>query len=494
VRSSLNSPDRRVRSKRPLPHSPSTLLVSALPDRPVFSAIDATLYNPAAFPLRRIRERREEIDEDLNAVRADLKFNFAEGSNSFIKAGVKHTDRVKKRDNRQSLKEAVGTSTLGGIGQTLPAPEDFYNGEYVFGPTINYQGVLDYYRANPSLIALNAVTTAVNDASLDYRIHEKIYAGYAMASIELGDLTAIGGVRIERTEGTYKANEIRASTGIAPLTFDHNYSHVLPSLHLNYSAASNLKLRAAWTNTIGRPNYDASVPTFIEDSGVGTAGNPNLKPYTSMGLDFSAEYYPGTDSIFSLGVFYKHLKNPIFTQTIQNTSFAGIPLTSLSQPQNAESGRLFGIEANAQQRFTFLPAPLDGFGVSVNGTYVSSKVKVPGRLSEDLPFFGQSDWILNASLFYEKGPFEARVGVAYRSAFIANVGSPAQGVTADVYEAGRTGVDARISYKLFKGVEVFGSLSNIADAPLNYYQTNKQQTYSREIYGFNGDFGVSVKF
>jgi TonB-dependent receptor len=299
----------------------------------------------------------------------------------------------------------------------LPTPGDFYDGDYNFGPTINYQAVLDYYKANPGLIALNATQTAINDKSLDYHIHEKIYAGYGMASLTFGDLTAIGGIRVERTEGSYDAFQIRTTTGISPLAFDHDYTHVLPSVHLNYRARPDVTLRAAWTNTIGRPNYDASVPTFTEDSGAGTAGNPDLKPYTSMGLDFSAEYYPGADSILSIGAFYKKLKNPIFTQTTQNTSFAGVPLLTLSQPQNAKSGELFGIEANAQRRFTFLPAPFDGLGLSVNGTYVSSKVKVPGREAEDIPFFGQSKWIANAALFFEKGPIEARFAVAYRTAY-----------------------------------------------------------------------------
>ncbi len=473
-------------------------LSSALP---LFSALDPRLLSAANFPLRRIRERREEIDEDLHALRVDLKLALDEESDSFIKVGGKYIDRVKNRDNRQSQRDAVGTSTLAGTGAVLPQPDDFYDGDYVFGPTIDYRAVLAYYAANPNLIALNAAQTAINDRSLDYRIHEKIYAGYGMANVVLGDLTAIGGVRVERTEGRYDAFQLRTVAGTttaSPLTFDNRYTHVLPSVHLNYRARPDVTLRAAWTNTIGRPNYDAAVPTFTVESGTtgdtGTAGNPGLKPYTSMGLDFSAEYYPGRDSILSLGAFYKRLKNPIFTQTVQNTSFAGIPLLSLSQPQNADSGKLFGIEVNAQRRFTFLPAPFDGFGASVNATYVSSSVKVPGREAEDIPFFGQSDWIANAALFYEKGPFEARFAVAYRSSFIANVGNATQRSTADIYEAGRTVLDARVSYKVIEGVEVFGSLSNLNKAPLTYYQTNDRQTYSRQIYSFNGDFGVSVRF
>jgi TonB-dependent receptor len=196
----------------------------------------------------------------------------------------------------------------------------------------------------------------------------------------------------------------------------------------------------------------------------------------------------------SVGVFFKRLKNPIFTQTVQNTSFAGVPLVSLSQPRNATSGELFGVEAQVQQRFTFLPQPLDGFGVSANVTYVTSSVEVPGREAEDIPFFGQSDWIANAALFFERGPFEARVAVSHRSKFIVNVGNAVQRAQADIYEGGRTVVDARASLKLLDNLEVFTAFSNINKAPLLYFQTERSQVFARESYSFNADFGVSVRF
>jgi len=462
---------------------------------PVFAAIDPRLFDPANFPLRRIRERREQIDEDLHTARADLKIGLDDEKRSFLKIGGKYIDRTKTRDNRQPQRELIGSSsTLGSIGQFGNPPSNYYQGDYQFGPTINYQGVLDYYNANPQLLTLNAAQTAINDASLDYRIREKIYAGYAMANIVLGDLTAIGGVRVERTEGRYRANQLRTTTGITPLAFSNNYTHVLPSIHLNYRADPKLLVRAAWTNTLGRPNYDAVVPTFTEDNGAGTAGNPDLKPYTAMGFDLSAEYYPGSDSILSLGVFYKRLKNPIFTQTVRNTSFAGVPLVSLSQPQNADRGKLFGVELNAQKRFTFLPAPFDGLGASVNVTYVNSDVTVPGRESEDIPFFRQSDWIVNGAIFYEKGPFEARLALSHRTGYIENVGNATQRTAADIYEAGRTVLDGRVSLRVLQGVELFASVSNITKAPLRYYQTIPSQTYSREIYSYNADFGISVRF
>ena len=475
----------------------STLDLSS--DRPRFVAIDPTLFDPAAFPLRRIRLRRETIDEDLHTARADLRFDFDEISNSFFKLGAKFIDRTKDRDNFQSQSVPTAGITLAGTGAVLPEPEDFYEGEYVFGPAIDYRGVLDFFDANPSLLALDEVTTAFNDLASDYDINEKIYAGYAMASVELGDLTAIGGARVEHTDGRYDAFAIRDTdqdgtlelADVTALSFGKEYTHVLPSVHLTYRPMPETVLRAAWTNTIGRPNYDATVPTFEEEDGDGTAGNPDLEPYTSMGLDLSAEYYPGADSILSLAVFYKKIENPVFTRTIRDTSFAGVPLLSLSQPQNADEGELFGIEANLVTRFTFLPAPFDGLGVSANATYVDSSVTVPGREDEDIPFFRQSDWIAGGALFYEKGPFEARVAISYRDDYIVNIGSS---IASDIYNKSRFVLDARTSYRILEQVEVFVSASNLTDETLSFYQTTPDQTYSRQIYGINADFGISARF
>ena len=138
-------------------------------------------------------------------------------------------------------------------------------------------------------------------------------------------------------------------------------------------------------------------------------------------------------------------------------------LISLSQPQNGDSGELFGIEANMTTRFTFLPSPLDGLGLSANVTYVDSSVDVPGRENDDLPFFRQSRWIAGGALFYEKGPFEARFAVSYRDAYLTGVGSSAD---FDSYTDGRTVLDARIGYRIMEGIEVFGSVSNIGEEPL----------------------------
>ncbi|GAB2676864.1 TonB-dependent receptor [Aliiglaciecola aliphaticivorans] len=493
-----HTPERNDIEFRTGSNNTSTILVDS--SMPVFTDIDSALYDPESFPLRRIRLRKEAIDEDLHAFKTDVKFNFTDGTDSFFKVGMKLTDRSKERENAQELWEPTTDSTFADTGGALGDVANFYDGQYDFGPSMDYRGVMDYYYVeNIDLLELDEETTAFNDKASDYDISEKIYAGYGMASLEYGDFTVIGGVRIERTAGEYSAFAIRDTDGngdidvsdIQALNFDKDYTDVLPSLALNYRPKPEVVVRAAWTNTIGRPNYSDVVPTFEEEDGNGESGNPELEPYSSMGLDFSAEFYPDADTVMAVASFYKRIKNPIYTQTVYDTEFAGVDLLSLSQPQNANDGDLLGIELNAMTRFTSLPSIFDGFGISANLTYVDSSVDVPGREDDNLTFFRQSKWLASGALFYEKGPFDARIAFSYRDDYLNSVGSSAD---FDSYTKGRTVVDAKVAYRIQEGIEIFVSASNVSEEPLVGYQGDSSRFTSREVYGVNADFGVSARF
>ena len=80
-----------------------------------------------------------------------------------------------------------------------------------------------------------------------------------------------------------------------------SYTDVLPSLHVTYRPTDNMVIRGAWTNTIGRPNFEDVAPRLEVDDEEGEAGNADLEPFESMGLDFSFEYYLEPSGIASIG-------------------------------------------------------------------------------------------------------------------------------------------------------------------------------------------------
>ena len=463
-----------------------------------FTNIDPLYFDPNDFRFRRAFFRTEDIVEKLNAVKVDLQFDFASEQPAFVKIGGKFIDRNKDRDVSRSRFDVTRNVDLADLGLALPEPANFFGG-YPFGPTFSYPGIIDLFNADPTLFRLNGEVTLENEFNLDYTIDEKIYAGYVMGSAELGALTVLGGLRVEHTDARYGAFAVFDADGdgdlepsdITPLTGRNTYTDVLPGLHLKYAPNSDWQVRAAWTNTIGRPNYDQSVPTFAAEDGEGEAGNPDLQPFRAMGLDLSAEFYPDSESIVSAALFYKRIKNPIFNRTIFDVTFNGVDLDELTRPENADSGWLLGVEANVQYRFTMLPAPLDGLGFSLNGTYVKSRVDVFGREDENIPFFRQSKWIANAALFYERGPFEARVALSHRSPYLEAIGGDAD---EDIYFDRRTQWDAKASYRITEAFEVFGSVSNFTTTSRNEFQGIRARRLAEERYGPTFNFGVSANF
>jgi hypothetical protein len=103
----------------------------------------------------------------------------------------------------------------------------------------------------------------------------------------------IAGVRIENTSQEYQGNQYDADEDENTLTdkVSDSYINILPGLHLKYDFNKTTILRAAWTNTLARPNYFSLVPyreITREDNEI-AIGNPDLIPTTSMNFDLMFE-------------------------------------------------------------------------------------------------------------------------------------------------------------------------------------------------------------
>jgi len=313
---------------------------------------------------------------------------------------------------------------------------------------------------------LNEDEVQTEDVERDSDNDESIYAGYAMASAQLGPLTALAGARVEHTvTGSQRFQLIEDdATGTLTTTsqnFENAYTDVLPSLHLTLEAIDNLLFRAAWTNTIGRPDYvDLSGFSDVEIEPVSDTdlfvanideGNPDLQPFRAMNFDLTAEYYIPSGGLASVAGFYKRIDNPIYRfrsseRDVENPFGEGrtFERVFLSKERNADQGTILGLEATYQQPFTFLSAPLDGLGITANVTVTDSEVDVPGREGSDLPFFEQADLTYNIIPYFQKQGFEARVAWNYVGSYLRDLDD---GPAEDDYVAARTTVDLDASYR-----------------------------------------------
>ncbi|MBN8816207.1 MAG: TonB-dependent receptor [Sphingomonas sp.] len=458
-----------------------------------------------AYSLNSVNYDKRRAQEDLWQIRADFTLPIPVGDGSSIKVGAKYLHRRKTNDrNYQQYGLASGQTFTAGnasyIGDT-----SFYGDRFVFGPRIDYDRAQAYIAANPAVLsqsASNLQSTRNNSLVNDYDVTEKIIAGYAMATIKVGGLTIIPGVRIERTED-YALGKLITATSTPTQGFNsvgsRSYTYAFPGINLKFEATKDLILRGAITTSMGRPNYPDLTPFVSVDATASptaiTLGNTAIQPYKAVNFDATAEYYLGKRGIVSVGLFLKEIDNPIYTQgaTVTNVTYAGQTFATafVTQPVNADKATIKGIEFNLQYTLDFLPGPLGGLGVSANYTIVGGHGSgLPGRTGE-FPLFFQSNNIGSVQLTYEKYGISGRVAYSFRSKYLDTIGTSA---ASDQYTDFNGQLDARIGITIKKAVEVYVEGSNLNNAPWRRFIGSKSFLVEREQYGRLIKAGVQVKF
>lgn len=469
---------------------------------------NAAALDLANYRLRSYKQVSRRAQEKMDQLRVDLRIPVdALGADSFIKLGGKYLDRDRFADQTgRTLRARGAAASRTAASDSSDSVPTIFDGRYGFGGLIDFDTIQDYVFANAGDTSLFRPESdeIAQSTSEDYRVEEKVAAAYVMANIKVDELTIIPGIRVERTEGDTAAIAFTGSTTLDSSydTFGHYaYTDWFPGLNLKYEISRNLQARAAVTTAIGRPPFVQLAPTIFVNAGDNEValGNPNLKPQKSFNLDAGLEYYFPREGGMSVAVFYKRISDPIFgTTSVQSGTFAGVPLVDadVSTFINGDKATIKGIEFAVQKPLTFLPSPLDGFGINANLTLSSSDLKVPGRTIKT-PVVGQADTIASAQLYYEKYGISARVALSYRSAYLdtsegIDVSDPSG--ESDGYFGAITTVDARIGYRPAKFLEIFVEGTNLTDAVDYYYFARPSRFREAEKYGRSMRVGLTLTY
>ncbi|MBX9707921.1 MAG: TonB-dependent receptor [Caulobacteraceae bacterium] len=255
--------------------------------------------------------------------------------------------------------------------------------------------------------------------------------------------------------------------GTRTLNLSNTYEDTLPALNVSIEPVEDLIVRFAAAKVMARPALNQLTPGGTVAQGVAdvtlTVGNPFLDPIRATNYDLSIEWYPYDEALFSFALFHKSIDS--FVQTVRErlpfseTGFpndilpAGVAPTSdviFTSSRNTPGGDLDGFEITLQTPFNFLPEAFEGLGGLFNYTQVESEVEyiVSPTLGTTTrqPIVGQSPSSWSATLYYERGPFEARVSATYRDEFLIRVpGANSNDVEG---KAESTNVDMSMSYDL----------------------------------------------
>lgn len=363
------------------------------------------------------------------------------------------------------------------------------------------------------------------------------------------------GVRHESTEVESTANvsaytpyirwnsgneySLLSTGGFEYATTTGSYSKTLPSVDFDISLTDDVKLRASFSKTIARPNYNDLKGGFIWGTaprismGSASAGDPDLNPMESTNYDISAEWYYADSSYVSLGYFKKDVVDFVGSsapQVIEDSGFhtpvngprwqaavaaVGNDLGAINdyiienypdssdaatgfvyalsedpilpfevtRPINNEDVSIDGIELIVQHTFGE-----SGFGFQANATKADSDTEY-NNVSKAAQFaiYGLSD-SANFIGFYDKDGLQVRIAYNWRDDFLASGGGNPR------YTEAYGQVDASVSYELTDNLTVSLEGLNITDETTRQYGRHTGMTFNYIETGARYNLGVRYNF
>lgn len=373
--------------------------------------------------------------------------------------------------------------------------------DYVSGPDVIYYNGFDI---GPQPIYAKLLTIPQSPVTADpstfVHDNENVYAGYGQYNATIGSLDLLAGLRVENTQGTYRANALTTdasgNTLITPSVSQHSYTNFFPDVSVKYPYSEQLQFRLSYSTAIARPGFNQITAARSIDLQnavpIVTQGNPELKPTIGHSVDLYASWFLPENGILSGGVFYKAFDDYIIpTENFSATNVPGFTnqTVHLVSYSNAGSASAAGVELQYDQQFAFLPDPLSGLGFEGNLTYVDSNGQIRSGENHALP--QTSPLSYNAAVFYNYGPVYLKVAASYVSANLWAVGGDA---STDLYSQPRFRLDFGLTYDVTEQLQLYFDAKNLTNTHLEFTQTNsKNFPVQNEYYDSDYLFGARVK-
>ena len=464
---------------------------------------------------------------------------------------------------------------------------EIFDGQYsdIAGSFLLADNVYDYffddYSANPGNWVFNR--SDLRDAQDTASLKEEVLAGYFQSTFKWDDFTLVAGMRNERTrlDTTWKPSNFFVDGSNFPLSQDRRdalneilqagvadrgyngpvgsfsfgdivddindgniYGNWLPSVVATYRLPETGHVfRAAWTNTLTRPDLRELVPFNLElaNRQLGAAGvlnltnreeefhigNPELSEQTSENIDIAWEYYFGPNEGNSVSVTYfeKDLEDFLqldeFTRDVQvliddtdpDAGFEDIE-SEIRFWTNASTRHIKGIEVSGYfnfgdfapnfpflKDFSFVPNYAKITGDQTNPIFDQNElalgniVQIGEQLTDSLT--NQAEEIYNLQLFYEWQRLSVRLSYNYISELQRSPSSAA--IDTLEYDAEKENWDMSIQYRLFpsRDLRFFVEGDNLGNEPSdqrfngsdpNLYIRRYETIGARYIAGIRGSF------
>jgi iron complex outermembrane recepter protein len=333
-----------------------------------------------------------------------------------------------------------------------------------------------------------------------YAVTEKTWSGYLQADFAASRWSGNLGVRLVHTATTastaaavpvalwaYTQPGPTATWNVVygnsqPIGASGSYTLALPSLNLAYWAMpEKLQLRLAVAETMSRPNLSQLAPTSTNnaingDPTLNYDGTAGLKPVKAWQGDLSIEWYYARHSALTAAVFYKRIRNDIYTGVTTSVDLgtqkylggppgtvAGTPfLWTISAPANGAESIFSGVE------FTWQHIMENGFGTRMQ--YTATRTRSYDQSGNFVGAINAAPpTTYSISLIYDKGPWSADVTWDHQSSYTAYCSQctdvPDWPAISDAFDW----VTATLHYRFGKGFEVFAEGKNLSNSVARTY-------------------------
>lgn len=480
--------------------------------------------------------RESDVSDSEFAIRLDISKDINSNFFSKFKTGLRYRNRGRETvqglfagaaadANGNALSLTATDAANAGVGFITGADvvgnTEFLGGQYTPGLYENFIWIEDSEAFREILESQGAVFTVNNDLNNTFNVDESTIAFYGQFDIDakVGDFPLTGniGARMVNTNisvtGNTQGLELQVedpnipnpvttivfTDNIDPLNKESSYFNFLPSANLKLQTGENTFLRGAYSKAITRPQflnlggYSINATNRI----VNSAGNPELNPYKSTNYDIGMEWYTGGTGAIGITFFYKALSNFVAPVTLSEFTDLGVEWQSYTTVGNQGEGSISGTEISIQQPLKFLPGFLDGLGIIANFTFADGEQS----LSDGTPiaFPGVSNFSFNSALYYDKdGKFQGRLAYTYRDKFLITA---ADVFNQELYNNEYGQLDASVSYKLTKGLTMYGEAINLTNSTNSLFSSNATSTAFNlerptgfELTGTRLSFGIRGSF
>ncbi len=200
-----------------------------------------------------------------------------------------------------------------------------------------------------------------HDLSCDFQYDENINAGYVQLDAKFSSISLEAGLRLENTriEGEQSGNAYQRDS-----SFTNHYTHLFPTLSVQYALRNGNRLSLTYGKRIVRPNYrDLNPFVYIHDEYTYDKGNTLLRPELSDNLELA--YIHG--DLFRVGLAFNYTKDVIIKSYLDQGNYV-----VYVSPENLSSCVSVGPRLSTSQ------LPLTSFwNVNVSASWIYNRYRLP---------------------------------------------------------------------------------------------------------------------